>query len=186
WVILLAMANSGHEFGVFGQPKLPSSYGGMTGNTLMNMTATSWPQAQGPLATFTFFAPANSALEKFPCLFLGTGSLSATVAVSVLQYHIIPNRVYTYDQLKQLADTADFMATTAFGGQTLNVSTGTFKLNGYAKIDKPDIYQSYARQKIHGIDSMLIPPGMQIGCGPYAPIVKPVTETQSASDPACK
>ncbi len=100
--------------------------------------------------------------QKFPCLFLGTGSLSQTVAVSVLQYHIIPNRVYTYDQLKQLADTADFMATTAFAGQTLNVSTGTFKLNGYAKIDKPDIYQSYARQKIHGIDSMLIPPGMQV------------------------
>ncbi len=88
--------------------------------------------------------------------------MSATVAVSVLQYHIIPNRVYTYDQLKQLADTADFMATTAFAGQTLNVSMGTFKLNGYAKIDKPDIYQSYARQKIHGIDSMLIPPGMQV------------------------
>jgi hypothetical protein len=70
--------------------------------------------------------------------------------------------MYTYDQLKRLADTADFMATTAFAGQTLNVSTGTFKLNGYAKIDKPDIYQSYVRQKIHGIDSMLIPPGMQV------------------------
>jgi hypothetical protein len=61
--MLLAMANSGHEFGVFGQPTLPSSYGGISGNTLMNMTATSWPPAQGPFATFTFFAPANSALE---------------------------------------------------------------------------------------------------------------------------
>lgn len=43
-------------------PVLPARYQG-TGNTLQALLNASWPVAQGPSATFTFFAPQNKAVK---------------------------------------------------------------------------------------------------------------------------
>jgi hypothetical protein len=43
-------------------PTLPKKYQG-NGNTLQLLLNESWPVAQGPASTFTFFAPENSAIK---------------------------------------------------------------------------------------------------------------------------
>ena len=43
-------------------PLLPKQYQG-TGNVLQALLNASWPAAQGPTSTYTFFAPQNSAVK---------------------------------------------------------------------------------------------------------------------------
>lgn len=43
-------------------PVLPNAYQG-SGNVLQALLNASWPAAQGPSATFTFFAPQNKAVK---------------------------------------------------------------------------------------------------------------------------
>ncbi|KAG0574452.1 hypothetical protein KC19_VG263100 [Ceratodon purpureus] len=151
-------------------PILPKQYQG-SGTVLQALLNQSWPAAQGLSATFTFFAPQNSAVKKYPCLFSESATVSKAVATNVLQYHIIPGKTLSYQQLKNLAQNADYMSTTAFNGKKLNVTLGGNKLNGYSSINYPDIGTKQS-QAIHGIKTLLVPPGLTIGCGPPAPSVR--------------
>ncbi|KAG0616266.1 hypothetical protein M758_5G102800 [Ceratodon purpureus] len=163
-------------------PILPGRYQG-SGNTLQALLNASWPAAQGPSATFTFFAPQNKAIKKYPCLFTNSGTLAGkTIATSVLQYHIIPGKVFSYQQMKHLALDADYVSGTAYTGHKLNITKGGIKLNGYSTINDPDISTKIS-QAIHGISTLLVPPGLIIGCGPPAPAVKGYGNSSSADRP---
>jgi len=151
-------------------PILPKQYQG-SGNVLQALLNQSWPTSQGSSSTFTFFAPQNSVVKKYPCLFSESTTISKAMAMSVIQYHIIPGKTFSYQQLKNLAQNADYMTTTAFNGKKLNVTIGGNKINGYSSINNPDI-GSKQSQAIHGIKTLLVPPGLIIGCGPLAPLVK--------------
>jgi len=60
-IVVLLMASVVHgEIGI--PPILPLQYQGR-GNTLQTLLNLSWPAAQGVGSTFTFFAPANSAVK---------------------------------------------------------------------------------------------------------------------------
>jgi uncharacterized surface protein with fasciclin (FAS1) repeats len=81
--------------------------------------------------------------------------------MNVIQYHIIPGKKLAYQDLQTLAAVADYMATTALPGQTLNVTMGGTKLNGYALIDNPDIGTKES-QVVHGIKTLLVPPSLLV------------------------
>jgi len=97
--------------------------------------------------------------QKYPCLFSESATISKAMATSVIQYHIIPGKTFSYQQLKNLAQNADYMTTTAFNGKKLNVTVGGNKINGYSSINNPDI-GSKQSQAIHGIKTLLVPPGL--------------------------
>jgi hypothetical protein len=60
-IVVLLMASVVHgNIGI--PPNLPLQYQG-SGNTLQTLLNLSWPAAQGVGSTFTFFAPANSAIK---------------------------------------------------------------------------------------------------------------------------
>ena len=99
--------------------------------------------------------------QKYPCLFSKTGTLAKTIATSVIQYHLIPGRILASQDLQNLAAVADFMATTALPDQTLNVTVGGTKLNGYSQIDNPDIGTKES-QVVHGIKMLLVPPSLLV------------------------
>lgn len=97
--------------------------------------------------------------QKYPCLLSESAAISKAVATSVLQYHIIPGKTMSYQQLKILAQNADYMSTTAFNGKKLNITMGGNKINGYSSINNPDIGTKQS-QAIHGIKTLLVPPGL--------------------------
>lgn len=97
--------------------------------------------------------------QKYPCLFSSSASISKSIATNVLQYHIIPGKALSSQQLKNNAATADYMASTAFNGKKLNVTKGGTKVNGYSNINNPDI-GTKPSQAIHGIATLLVPPGL--------------------------
>jgi hypothetical protein len=62
-------------------PMLPSNYQG-SGNVLQALLNASWPAAQGPTTTFTFFAPQNKAVKvKFRNLSTSWSTLK-TICIS--------------------------------------------------------------------------------------------------------
>jgi hypothetical protein len=64
-IVVLLMASVVHgKIGI--PPNLPLQYQG-GGNTLQTLLNLSWPAAQGVGSTFTFFAPANSAVKVQLC-----------------------------------------------------------------------------------------------------------------------
>ena len=107
--------------------------------------------------------------QKYPCLFSKTGTLAKTIATNVIQYHIIPGKRLAYEDLQNLAAVADYMAMTALPDQTLNVSVGGTKLNGYAVIDNPDIGTKES-QVVHGIKTLLVPPSLLVRPVPSPPL----------------
>lgn len=99
--------------------------------------------------------------QKYPCLFSESATISKVVATSVLQYHIIPGKTLSYQQLKNLAQNGDYMSTTAFNGKKLNITMGANRINGYSTINNPDIGTKQS-QVIHGIKTLLVPPGFTV------------------------
>lgn len=99
-------------------------------------------------------------LQKYPCLFTNIGTQAGkTIATSVLQYHIIPGKVLSSQQMKHLALNTDYVSSTAYIGHKLNITKGGMKLNGYSIISDPDISTKIS-QAIHGISHLLVPPGL--------------------------
>ncbi|XP_024387861.1 uncharacterized protein [Physcomitrium patens] len=153
-VMLMAVAHVAHGKAEV-PPILPKAYQG-SGNVLQALLNQSWPAAQGVSSTLTFFAPQSSAIKKYPCLFSDSDAVSKSVATSVLQYHIIAGRTFSSQQIKNLAQKADYMVTIAFNGKKMNFTIGGNKLNGYSSINDPDI-GSKEYQAIHGIKTVLLP-----------------------------
>ncbi|XP_073393486.1 uncharacterized protein [Physcomitrium patens] len=117
-VMLMAVAHVAHGKAEV-PPILPKAYQG-SGNVLQALLNQSWPAAQ----------------------------VSKSVATSVLQYHIIAGRTFSSQQIKNLAQKADYMVTIAFNGKKMNFTIGGNKLNGYSSINDPDI-GSKEYQAIH-------------------------------------
>lgn len=98
--------------------------------------------------------------QKYPCLFTNVDTLAGkTIATSVLQYHIIPGKALSYQQMKNLAINMDYVSATAFTGHKLNITKGGIKLNGYSTVSDPDISTKLS-QSIQGITTLLVPPGL--------------------------
>ncbi|CAK9208388.1 unnamed protein product [Sphagnum troendelagicum] len=160
-IVLLLMASVVHgKIGI--PPNLPLQYQG-SGNTLQTLLNLSWPAAQGVGSTFTFFAPANSAVKKYPCLFDQKEKTSKDIATAtnVLQYHIIPGKAFTYLELHDIAISSNYMSSTALNGKKLYITGAGTKINGYSTINSPDI-GVLETQTIHGISSLLAPPGLVV------------------------
>ncbi|XP_024387862.1 uncharacterized protein [Physcomitrium patens] len=121
-VMLMAVAHVAHGKAEV-PPILPKAYQG-SGNVLQALLNQSWPAAQD------------------------SDAVSKSVATSVLQYHIIAGRTFSSQQIKNLAQKADYMVTIAFNGKKMNFTIGGNKLNGYSSINDPDI-GSKEYQAIH-------------------------------------
>jgi uncharacterized surface protein with fasciclin (FAS1) repeats len=108
-------------------------------------------QGAGP---FTVFAPTDAAFAKVPA-----GTLNALLAdkaalAKVLTYHVVPGRVLSTDIQPGPVTTVE--------GQPIQVAVegGAVVLNGSAKVTTPDVLASNG--VIHVIDSVLVPPGLQL------------------------
>lgn len=99
--------------------------------------------------------------QKYPCLFDQKEKTSKDIATAtnVLQYHIIPGKAFTYLELHDIAISSNYMSSTALNGKKLYITGAGTKINGYSTINSPDI-GVLETQTIHGISSLLAPPGL--------------------------
>jgi len=101
--------------------------------------------------------------QKYPCLFDQKEKTSKDIATAtnVLQYHIIPGKAFTYLELHDIAISSNYMSSTALNGKKLYITKAGTKINGYSTINSPDI-GVLETQTIHGISSLLAPPGLVV------------------------
>jgi hypothetical protein len=101
--------------------------------------------------------------QKYPCLFDQKEKTSKDIATAtnVLQYHIIPGKAFTYLELHDIAISSNYMSSTALNGKKLYITGAGTKINGYSTINSPDI-GVLETQTIHGISSLLAPPGLVV------------------------
>jgi transforming growth factor-beta-induced protein len=103
---------------------------------------------QAPAGPFTVLAPNNAAFAKIPA-----NTYNASQLATVLQYHVIPGRLYA-------ADLKDGQVLKTLTGQTLTVSIAgaVVKFTGAgssATVVTPDVDSSNAA--VHVIDTVLVP-----------------------------
>ncbi len=101
--------------------------------------------------------------QKYPCLFdqKEKSSKDVATATNVLQYHIIPGKAFTYQELHDIAISSNYMSSTALNGKKLYITKAGTKINGYSTINYPNI-GVVETQTIHGISSLLAPPGLVV------------------------
>jgi hypothetical protein len=101
--------------------------------------------------------------QKYPCLFDQKEKTTKDIATAtnVLQYHIIPGKAFTYLELHDIAISSNYMSSTALNGKKLYITEAGTKINGYSTINYPDI-GVLETQTIHGISSLLAPPGLVV------------------------
>ncbi len=101
--------------------------------------------------------------QKYPCLFnqKEKNAKDVATAMNVLQYHIIPGKAFTYLELHDIAISSNYMSSTALNGKKLYITEAGTKINGYSTINYPDI-GVLETQTIHGISSLLAPPGLVV------------------------
>jgi hypothetical protein len=101
--------------------------------------------------------------QKYPCLFDQNekNSKDVTTATNVLQYHIIPGKAFTYLELHDIAISSNYMSSTALNGKKIYITGAGTKINGYSTINYPNI-GVLETQTIHGISSLLVPPGLVV------------------------
>ncbi len=101
--------------------------------------------------------------QKYPCLFdqKAKNSKDVATATNFLQYHIIPGKAFTYLELHDIAISSNYMSSTALNGKKLYITGAGTKINGYSTINYPDI-GALETQTIHGISSLLAPPGLVV------------------------
>jgi uncharacterized surface protein with fasciclin (FAS1) repeats len=111
---------------------------------------------------YTVLAPTDAAFGKLP-----TGTVDALMAnptqlATILQYHVIPGRIMSADIVSMTSpNTPDTLQ-----GSSLTVATanGVTTFNGTANVTRPDI--ATRDGVIHGIDTVLIPPGTTLPVAP--------------------
>ena len=108
-------------------------------------------KGQGP---FTLFAPTDDAFAKLP-----TGALDALMndpqeLATILKYHVVQSA-------EKAADMAKIASAKTLEGDSITVAVkdGTPTINN-AKVTEPDLVA--ANGVIHGIDTVLLPPGVDL------------------------
>jgi uncharacterized surface protein with fasciclin (FAS1) repeats len=109
---------------------------------------------------FTVFAPTNDAFNKLPAGTLDSLLQNQEQLRAVLTYHVVPGRATAADvQGRPSANTVQGAPI------NFNASGGTVRANN-ATVIQADVGASNG--VIHAIDTVLLPPGVQVGGAPQA------------------
>jgi uncharacterized surface protein with fasciclin (FAS1) repeats len=108
-------------------------------------------QGAGP---FTVFAPTDAAFAKVPDDTLNALLADKDALTKVLTYHVVAGRVLSTDIRPGPVTTVE--------GQPIELAVqgGAVVVNGSARVTTPDVLA--ANGVIHVIDSVLVPPGLQL------------------------
>lgn len=112
---------------------------------------------KGP-GPFTVLAPSDAAFAKLPPATLQSLLANPAQLREVLTYHVVPGKALAADVVKLST------ARTVQGGSiSIAVTGGSVRLNGTSTVTQTDIQASNG--VIHVIDTVLLPPAMQVAPG---------------------